>query len=156
MNSLKDGDNFKIQNNALNKNIHIKKKIKRVKSVNAIREKQWDDRFIYDKIPNYDSSNDKNVLINFRTKCNSSRKKLGNIIRSNPLSFIDNSLYLYRPLSNKTTMLHPLINGKNVIKTISAKTRDINFRSNRNIDYYKNYYMFDSNNKILDEFKKKN
>ena len=39
MNSLKDGDNFKNQNNALNKNIHIKKKIKRVKSVNAIREK---------------------------------------------------------------------------------------------------------------------
>ena len=27
----------------------MKKKIKRVKSVNALREKQWDDRFIYDK-----------------------------------------------------------------------------------------------------------
>ena len=39
MNSLKDGDNFQIQNNALNKNVHIKKKIKRVKSVNAIKEK---------------------------------------------------------------------------------------------------------------------
>ena len=135
-------------------NLRFKKKIKRVKSVNAIREKQWDDRFIYDKIPNYDSSNDKNVLINFRAKCNSNRKKLGNIIRGNPLSFIDNSLYLYRPLSNKTTMLHPLINGKNIFKTISAKTRDINFKTNKNIDYFKNYYMFNSNNKILDEFKK--
>lgn len=65
MNSLKDGDNFQIQNNALNKNVHIKK-IKRVKSVNAIREKNWDDRFIYNKIPQYNSFKDKNVLINLR------------------------------------------------------------------------------------------
>ena len=51
-------------------NAKIKKKIKRVKSVNAIREKNWDDRFIYDKIPKYESFNDKNVLINMRPKCN--------------------------------------------------------------------------------------
>jgi hypothetical protein len=72
---LKDCDNFQIQNNALNKNIHIKKKIKRVKSVNAIKEKNWDDRFIYNKIPQYNSFKDKNVLINLRKKCHSSRKK---------------------------------------------------------------------------------
>ena len=48
----------------------MKKKIKRVKSVNALREKNWDDRFIYEKIPLYDSKNDKNVLINLGQKCN--------------------------------------------------------------------------------------
>ena len=56
---------LQIKKSPININTKFKKKIKRVKSVNAIREKQWDDRFIYDKIPNYDSTNDKNVLINF-------------------------------------------------------------------------------------------
>ena len=40
----------------------MKRKIKRVKSVNALREKNWDDRFIYEKIPLYDSKNDKNAI----------------------------------------------------------------------------------------------
>ena len=43
-------------------------------SVNRLREKMWNDRFIYDKIPNYDSFKDKNVLINLRSKCNSREK----------------------------------------------------------------------------------
>ena len=118
----------------------FEKKYKRINSVNAIREKQWNDRFIYEKIPNYDSSNDKNVLIN---KCNSSRKKLGKILRGHPLSFVDNSLFLYRPSSNKTTILHPMKNWKNMIKTISAKSRDMNLKSNNasvNVDSYKKIY----------------
>ena len=118
----------------------FKKKYERINSVNAIREKQWNDRFIYEKIPNYDSSNDKNVLIN---KCNSSRKKLGKILRGHPLSFVDNSLFLYRPSSNKTTILHPMKNWKNMIKTISAKSRDMNLKSNNasvNVDSYKKIY----------------
>ena len=62
------------------------------------------------------------------------RKKLGNVLK-NPLSFIDNSLYLFRPLSNKITVMHPLINAKNGIKTISAKTRDTFYKTkNRNYD----------------------
>ena len=68
----------------------IKKKIKRVKSVNALREKQWDDRFIYDKIPLYDSKNDKNVLINLCSNCNSGNRKYGSF---KGLNFVDNSLF---------------------------------------------------------------
>ena len=107
----------------------MKKKIKRVKSVNALREKNWDDRFIYDKIPLYDSKNDKNVLINLRSKCNSSNRKYANV---KGLNFNDNSLFLYRPLSNKTTMNHLFLNSKNAIKIASAKSREINFRNEQN------------------------
>ena len=137
-------------------NTNFKKKMKRVKSVNGLREKLWDDRFIYDKIPNYDSLKDKNVLINLRTKCNSSRRKIGNNIRSNPLSFIDNSLYLFRPLSNKASVLHPLIIGKNAIKTISAKTRDINYKTNNRIDFnvYKKKALYGLSHKKLENIKK--
>ena len=68
----------------------MKKKIKRVKSVNALREKQWDDRFIYDKIPLYDSKNDKNVLINLNCKSNSGNRKFGN----KGINFPDNSSFI--------------------------------------------------------------
>ena len=108
----------------------IKKKIKRVKSVNALREKNWDDRFIYDKIPLYDSKNDKNVLINLRSKCNSGNRKYGSF---KGLNFADNSLFLYRPLSNKTTIDHLFKNSKNNLKMPSAKSREINFRNDNNL-----------------------
>ena len=123
----------------------IKKKIKRVKSVNALREKQWDDRFIYDKIPLYDSKNDKNVLINLCSNCNSGNRKYGSF---KGLNFVDNSLFLYRPLSNKTTMNQLFLNKKNMMKMTSAKSRDINFRNENNnfpnkyksfLDYGPNY-----------------
>ena len=121
----------------------MKKKIKRVKSVNALREKQWDDRFIYDKIPLYDSKNDKNVLINLNCKSNSGNRKLGN----KGINFPDNSLFIYRPLSNKTTMNHLFLNSKNNMKMPSAKSRDLNFR-NENIlgNKYKSFLEYGGNN----------
>ena len=155
---IKDYDNFQIQNSILNKNAHIKRKIKRVKSVNAIREKNWDDRFIYNKIPQYNSFKDKNVLINLRKKCHSSRRKIG-FTRGNPSSIVENSLYLYRPLSNKTTTIgYPFINGKKSIKTISAKERPFIYNSNKKneTNYQKDYkkvWLF-GDNKILDNYKK--
>ena len=121
----------------------MKKKIKRVKSVNALREKQWDDRFIYDKIPLYDSKNDKNVLINLNCKSNSGNRKFGN----KGINFLDNSLFIYRPLSNKTTMNHLFLNSKNNMKMPSAKSRDLNFR-NENIlgNKYKSFLEYGGNN----------
>lgn len=143
--------NFQLKKTPITIKSRFKKKIKRVNSVNGLREKLWDDRFIYDKIPNYDSFKDKNVLINLRRKCNSSsRKQLGNAYRGNPISFMDNSLYLFRPLSNKTTVLHPILNGKNSIKTISAKTRDNKYNylnNNRNWDF--NFNNFNNKNNLF-------
>ena len=130
----------------------MKKKIKRVKSVNALREKQWDDRFIYDKIPLYDSKNDKNVLINLNCKSNSGNRKFGN----KGINFPDNSLFIYRPLSNKTTMNHLFLNGKNNMKMPSAKSRDLNFR-NENIlgNKYKSFLEYGPNNANASENYKK-
>ena len=130
----------------------MKKKIKRVKSVNALREKQWDDRFIYDKIPLYDSKNDKNVLINLNCKSNSGNRKFGN----KGINFPDNSLFIYRPLSNKTTMNHLFLNGKNNMKMPSAKSRDLNFR-NENIlgNKYKSFLEYGPNNaNAIENYKK--
>ena len=145
---LKNKD-FQSKKSPISLNSKYKKRFKRVKSVNILREKekQWDDRFIYDKILDYDSSNDKNVLLNFKTKCNSSRKKIGNIIHGIPLSFIDNSLYLYRPLSNKASIMHPLLNSKKSIKTVSARNRDINFITNRNIHFNHKHFLFSSSSR---------
>ena len=63
---------------------------------------------------------------------------------------MDNSLYLFRPLSNKTTVLHPILNGKNSIKTISAKTRDNKYNylnNNRNWDF--NFNNFNNKNNLF-------
>ena len=138
-------DIFKNQKPVANINHKHKKKMPRVKSVNVLRQKKWDDRFIYNKIPEYDSSKDKNVLINLRKKYHS---------RGNSANYIDNSFYLYRPLSNKITSGYPFINGKNnITKTTSAKTRDMNFRSYKTNDFnYRNFLLYDSyfnNNKIF-------
>ena len=100
---------LKIRSSPLLSANKFKKKLKRVKSVNALREKQWDDRFIYEKIPLYDSKNDKNVLINLGDKCNSGNRKYANF---KGLHFQDNSLYLYRQLSNKTTMNRLFLKNK--------------------------------------------
>ena len=120
----------------------MKRKIKRVKSVNALREKQWDDRFIYDKIPLYDSKNDKNVMINLNPKCHSGNRKFGN----KGINFPDGSLFLYRPLSNKTTMNHLIINSKNKLAIPSTKSRDINFRNESVLgNKYKNFINHGTN-----------
>ena len=131
----------------------MKKKIKRVKSVNALREKNWDDRFIYEKIPLYDSKNDKNVLINLGQKCNSGNRKYDNIKNFN---FNDNSLFLYRQFSNKTTMNHLFLNNKNSIKLSSAKSKDINFRNDNLGNKYKSFLDYGPNHTIGLENKNNN
>ena len=147
---------FQIKKSPMTLNSKFKKRLKRINSVNGLREKNWNDRFIYDKIPNYDSFNDKNVLLNFKTKCNSSRKKFGNIIQGVPISFIDNSLYFQRPLSNKTMTIHPLINSKNMFKTVSARSREIHniHRRNNNNFFNKNFIFSNNKNKKLEKLKK--
>ena len=154
---LRNND-FQLKRSPLNINSRFQNRLKRVKSVNALRERQWDDRFIYEKIPYYDSFNDKNVLINYKKKYNSSRKKFANINHKSPLNFADNLLNLYRPLSNKTTILHPIISGKNnknIFKTTSARTRVINDMSKRNNNYInKNSLLYNSYKKKFENLQK--
>ena len=149
---------FQSKKPPININSRFKKKYKRVKSVNVLREQHWNNRFIYDKMPDYDSYNDKNVLLRLDKKCNSSRKKHGKYLPGIPLYFNDNSLYLYRPLSNKANIIHPLINNKNIIKTFSAKTRDINDINNLSDNKIKfnqnNFLIYDDRNLKIENYKK--
>ena len=66
---------FQTKKSPISLNSRFKTRMKRVKSVNVLREQQWDNRFIYDKIPNYDSFLDKNVLLNFKKKMSFISKK---------------------------------------------------------------------------------
>jgi len=132
------------------------KKINRVKSVYIKRENNWNDRFIYNKIPEYDSSKDKNVRINLSIKSYSGRRDLNNFknmrtqnIFQNKLTNGDNSLNIYSPpLSNKTTINHK--NGRNIFKISSAKMRNMSFNNDNNLKYI-NMINLNNINKLWDE-----
>ena len=132
------------------------KKLNRVKSVYIKRENNWNDRFIYNKIPEYDSSKDKNVRINLSIKSYSGRRDLNNFknmrtqnIFQNKLTNGDNSLNIYSPpLSNKTTINHK--NGRNIFKISSAKMRDMSFNNDNNLKYI-NMINLNNINKLWDE-----
>ena len=132
------------------------KKINRVKSVYIKRENNWNDRFIYNKIPEYDSSKDKNVRINLSIKSYSGRRDLNNFknmrtqnIFQNKLTNGDNSLNIYSPpLSYKTTINHK--NGRNIFKISSAKMRNMSFNNDNNLKYI-NMINLNNINKLWDE-----
>lgn len=138
----------------------VNKKLERVKSVNLLREREWNNRFIYNKIPNYDSSRDKNVLIIHKLKGCYGYKRFSNISPVKTSKLYNNS-YLsdfdfnkHRPLSNKATKL--ILGNQNFkyfsknqkIKTISAKAREIHFSNlnNEPLDYGKILYGYNNNN----------
>ena len=131
------------------------KKINRVKSVHVIREKNWDDRFIYEKIPEYDSYKDKNVRINLSIKSSSGRRNLCNVPNMKnlvPYKLIngDNSININSsPISNKTTS-EPN-NGRDLFKVGSAKLRDLSFCDNNNNLKYINMINLNNINRLWDE-----
>ena len=138
------------------------KKLNRINSVNILRqkEKNWDERFIYNKMPEYDSFKDKNVLINLSIKSYSGRKdaNLKNIPDFNAqnlyLNKINNynSFYLYaRPLSNKIYLNQSYINGKYSISTTNTKIKNINFNNNIYIDNNNKNENINNINKLWDE-----
>ena len=50
------------------------------KTINSVREKAWNNRFIYNKIPNYDSFKDKNVICNKKYNNFTNYKKIDNYL----------------------------------------------------------------------------
>ena len=125
------------------------KKINRVKSVHIIREKNWDNRFIYNKIPEYDSYKDKNVRINLSIKSYSGRKNLcggpdAKNFLPNKLTNGDNSL-------NNNQMSSDPKNGRDLYKTYSTKFRDMTFNDYDNNLKYINMINLNNINKLWDE-----
>ena len=154
--NLTSKDKFKIQliNNKKTPFIKIPK-IKNLfndtKFKNKIREDAWNQRFIYNKIPKYDSYKDKNVLcnknanfLNYKTKDNYlNSKSQKNYINQtnidiNTKNDINNSLFL-------------AINNR--IQTLSPKNKNFSFSPKNSLSPNLHISFFDYNNKKLNNLR---
>ena len=142
---------FKQNKKSLTNNSLISKKNpERVKSVHILRENNWKDRFIYNKIPEYDSYKEKNVKFNLSFKSYSTRKNK-NVSNLNSQNSMDNaineeenSFNFNFPLTNKTS----LKNGRKLNRISSSKKRDMN--SSNNLKFI-NMINLNNINKLWDE-----
>ena len=108
-------------NKAMKGNKLIRNNSQNIDSINYLKEKSWNKRFIYDKIQNYDSTKDKNVFANLLNM--DEMNCYHNAIKKNDLimkSFYSNNKFKRKPAEeyNKTNIkitLNPL--GKNITKT---------------------------------------
>ena len=145
--------------NQLNAQINNKNNIQ---NKNSIKENLWNKRFIYNKIQNYDSSKDKNVIANLpkneEMNCYHNAMKKNEIIKKNCFQNNQNKKKLNEEL-NKTKIkirLNPL--GKYIKKTKimhnSFSTNNININNNkailsdlfRNQNKMKNKFLNNENN----------
>ena len=115
--------------------------INNIQSKNAIKEDLWNKRFIYNKMQNYDSSKDKNVIAgitkNEEMNCYHNALKKNEILKKNYYQINQNRKKLAEEF-NKTKIkirLNPL--GKFIKKTKimhnSFSTNNINSHSNRKL-----------------------
>ena len=126
----------------------LKKKLKRVKSVNAIREKQWDNRFIYSKIPDIykNNSREKISLHNIRQKSHSGRGNLQNVLKDN---VAENTLYLYNKsiINQKAASSNIFLNTKNINQTSSTIARESHHQK-KNMNNISNTNFIDNTTNI--------
>lgn len=105
-----------------NKSVMSSKKFSRVKSVHVIKDNNWNDGFNKNKLPEYNSTNDKTFHINLSIRSYTGRRNINNIQNIK----YDNSLI--SPKMNFT-------NGKSYLKTGSSKITNINY-NNDNLKYF--------------------
>ena len=112
----------------------------RVKSVTGQRKKPWNRRFIYNKIPDYYSIKDKNVINAKKLRMNSVKKK--NIFDSNYIT--------YQQIKINQTKKIPLKSNRTMSGFFSNYTRGANNNEfntkNRNIISSLTTSAFNSNN----------
>ena len=125
--------------NPLNPQIRSKNNIQNVNQSNFLKEKSWNKRFIYNKIQNYDSAKDKNVVASFskndEMNCYHNALKKNDFIIKNFYS--NNKVKKKGPVEyNKTNIrvnLNPM--GKNIkrakITNNSFSCNNINFKNKR-------------------------
>ena len=125
--------------NPLNPKVRNKNNLQNINQANFLKEKSWNKRFIYNKIQNYDSAKDKNVVASFSKNddmnCYHNAMKKNDFIIKNFYS--NNKVKKKGPMEyNKTNIrvnLNPM--GKNVKRTKitnnSFSSNNINFKNNR-------------------------
>jgi hypothetical protein len=96
--------------NQLNQKIRSQSNPQNMDSINYLKEKSWNKRFIYDNIQNYDASKDKNVLANF----------LG----------VDEMNCYHNAIKKNTLILKNFYSNKNVKKKFTEEFGKTNIRIN--------------------------
>ena len=125
-------NNHKEEKNSLSRKLSPLTKItsqsrpfSRVQSVNAIRKKPWNKRFIYNKIQEYDSTKDKNVIYPKKLRVNSMKKD--NIFDKNYITYQQSKMY--QTYKNSIKPFNRTMSG--FFSHYSHKIND--FGTNRNI-----------------------
>ena len=165
--SSKPKEKFKIQllnnkNNPLIKIPKIKNPFNEPKSKKEMRETAWNNRFIYNKIPNYDSFKDKNVLCNKKYTNFINYKKIDNYLNSkSPKNYLLNQTNIDN--NNQIDSSNSIFFSSKTrrIETFSAKNKNFSFKSknslsplsyhNINISYFENNPNLINLNKLWDE-----
>ena len=96
--------------NQLNQKIRSQSNPQNMDSINYLKEKSWNKRFIYDSIQNYDASKDKNVLANF----------LG----------VDEMNCYHNAIKKNTLILKNIYSNKNIKKKFTEEFGKTNIRIN--------------------------
>ena len=150
----------KIKISELNKNKSLIKipKIKNPfndpKTNRHIRESNWNNRFIYSKIPNYDSFKDKNVLCNKKYINFINYRKIDNYLSSkSPKNYLLNQTNIDTTNINQKYSNQLLFLNKTRIQTFSAKDKNYSFISKNYLSPLSNNNI-DNNNQSLINLKK--
>ena len=110
-----------------------------IKSSNSIREKEWNNRFIYNKMPLYDSAKDKNVFHPQKMKL--SNKTINTILSAKTRNFYktnyQNKSNIFKPVFNRTNSGFYTHNSKdskiNSYNNINLNTQDENIEKSSEI-----------------------
>ena len=147
---------FSIKNNPFIKTPKIKNHFISSKPKKNIRENIWNNRFIYNKIPNYDSFQDKNVLCNKKYNNFANYKKIDNYLNSKkPNHFFLNQTNI----DNSQNDSNNIIFFKNKrLQAFSAKNKNFSFCSKNSLSPLSNLKInisyVDNNNQNLYNLKK--
>ena len=95
-----------------------------------VRENAWNNRFIYNKIPNYDSFKDKNVLCNKKYNNFTNYKKIDNYLNSkSPNNYLLNQTNIDNSQNDSNNFLC-FTNNKR-IQAFSAKSKNFSFTTKK-------------------------
>ena len=97
-----------------------------------VRENAWNNRFIYNKIPNYDSFKDKNVLCNKKYNNFTNYKKIDNYLNSkSPNNYLLNQTNIDNSQNDSNNFLCFTNNTR--IQAFSAKSKNFSFTTKNNL-----------------------
>ena len=151
MNSYKEEEQNRLyskgKKSSSNRSLISLKKSSKVKTIHIIKDNKWNDGFNKNKLPEYESpiNDNNNFKINLSIKSYSGKTFCQN--KANLKS--EKSLYIFSPKANKTLLEKSLNNGKILMKSGSARMRNI-ITDSDNLKYI-NMINLNNINKLWDD-----